>query len=90
MKEQLRGDGVIPIGEKCSAIIKQKIVVLEKLQDPKSCTFSYSVECVHFDKAICDLGSGISLMPMSVAIAYDIYGDLKTIRISIQLETSRL
>lgn len=36
-------------------------------------------------KAMCDHGSRISFMPISVAIACGIHGDLKPTRISIQL-----
>lgn len=55
MKEQLREEGVIPVSEECSVVIKQEIMVLKKLKDPGSCTFPCNVGNEYFDKAMCDI-----------------------------------
>lgn len=85
LKEQLRGEGIIPLSEEWSAIIKQEIVVPKKLKGQGSCTFPCIVRSMHFDKAMCYLRSKISLMPMSLAVGLGIHEKSKNTRISIQL-----
>ncbi|WJX45921.1 hypothetical protein P8452_32768 [Trifolium repens] len=65
----------------CSAILQNKMP--PKLQDPGS----FSIPCVIgpyvIDKALCDLGASISLMPMSICEKLKL-GDLRPTRMSIQ------
>jgi hypothetical protein len=65
----------------CSAILQNKMP--PKLQDPGS----FSIPCVIgpyiIDKALCDLGASISLMPMSICEKLKL-GDLIPTRMSIQ------
>ncbi|XP_062085992.1 uncharacterized protein LOC133792100 [Humulus lupulus] len=50
--------------EECSAIIK--IQVPKKLKDPGSFTIPCVIGVLHIEKALCDLGASINLMPFSV------------------------
>lgn len=68
IKEMLEDEGVIAVSEKCSAIIKKELPILKKMKDSRNCTIPCHVGSEHFGKALCDLGSSISLMPTSVAI----------------------
>lgn len=85
LKKQLRGEGVIPVREECCAILKQKVAILEKMKDLGSCSFLCDMGSEFFEKVMCDLEFGISLMPISVEIACGIYWELKPKWISIQL-----
>ncbi|XP_021727207.1 uncharacterized protein LOC110694341 [Chenopodium quinoa] len=48
----------------CSAILSNKLPT--KLKDPSSFSIPCSINGVEFDKALCDLGESVSLMPYSV------------------------
>ncbi len=48
-------------GEECSAILQNKLP--PKLKDPGSFTIPCTIETSYFDKALCDLGQSINLMP---------------------------
>ena len=50
--------------EECSAILKRKLP--QKLKDPSSFTIPYTIGNSIFDRAFCDLGSSINLMPFSI------------------------
>jgi hypothetical protein len=66
----------------CSAIFQNKMPL--KLKDPGS----FSIPCVIgnfvIDKALCDLGASVSLMPLSISKKLNL-GDLKPTRMSLQL-----
>ena len=49
----------------CSAIIQKSLP--EKMQDPGSFTIPCEIRQVDMGKALCDSGSNINLMPLSVA-----------------------
>lgn len=55
------------------------------MKDLGSYTFPCNVGSMHFEKTLCDLRFGISLMPISVAITCSIHRDLKPTHIYIQL-----
>ncbi|KAK2382735.1 hypothetical protein QL285_070252 [Trifolium repens] len=69
----------------CSDILQNKMP--PKLQDPGS----FSIPCVIgpyvIDKALCDLGASISLIPMSICEKLKL-GDLRPTRMSIQFANS--
>lgn len=83
--EQLKGEGVIPISEEYSDILKCEVTIPKKIKDLGSYTFSCHVGSEYFEKAMCDLGFWNNIKPMSIAIACGIYWDIKSTRISIQL-----
>lgn len=62
LNKQLKAECVIPVSKKCGTIIKQEVVIPEKIKNPGSCTFPCNVGSGHFEKTMCDLGSRISLM----------------------------
>ena len=48
----------------CSAVIQMSL--LKKMQDPGSFTIPYTIGNFEFNKALCDLGASINLMPLLV------------------------
>ncbi|XP_023636036.1 uncharacterized protein LOC111829948 [Capsella rubella] len=70
------------VSEKVNAIIQSKIP--EKLIDPGSFVLDCSIFTERFPHSLCDLGSGINLIPYSVAVRLGLT-DLKPIRISLIL-----
>ena len=81
-KRKIDDDGTVALTEECSAIIQNKMP--PKLKDPGS----FSIPCVignHIiDKALCDLGASVSLIPMSICKRLNL-GELKPTRMSLQL-----
>jgi glutaredoxin-related protein len=57
-------DETVTLTEKVSAIVLNKLP--PKLQDPGSFTIPCSIGSTKFDRALCDLGTSVSLMPKSV------------------------
>ena len=60
-KKKLDSVGTFTLLENCSAIIKRKLP--EKLRDPGSFTIPCVIGEHTFNKALCDLGASINLMP---------------------------
>ncbi|CAJ2636204.1 unnamed protein product [Trifolium pratense] len=81
-KRKLDDDIIVALTEECSAIFKNKMP--PKLKDPGS----FSIPCVIgnfvIDKALCDLGASVSLMPLSISKKLNL-NDLKPTRMSLQL-----
>nr|XP_012574815.1 uncharacterized protein LOC105852735 [Cicer arietinum] len=81
-KRKLDDNETISLTEECSAIIQNKLP--PKHKDPGS----FSIPCVigdmSFERALCDLGDSVSLMPLSVCKKLDV-GELKPTNISLQL-----
>ncbi|KAJ9145691.1 hypothetical protein P3X46_028044 [Hevea brasiliensis] len=81
-KRKLEDYGIVALTEECSAILQNKLP--PKLKDLRS----FSIPCLignkKIDKALCDLGASISLMPLSICKKLEI-GELKPITISLQL-----
>ena len=50
--------------EKCSAILQRKLS--QNLKDPGSFTITCTIGNSFFNRALCDLGASINLMPLSV------------------------
>ncbi|XP_016168523.1 uncharacterized protein LOC107611073 [Arachis ipaensis] len=59
-----KGDETIVLTKECSALVKKKLS--QKLPDPRSFLIPCTIWTIAFDKALCDLGSSINLMPLSV------------------------
>ena len=54
----------ITLTEECSAILKRKLP--QKLKDPGSFTIPCTIGNAIFERALCDLGASINLMPLSI------------------------
>ena len=81
-KKKIEEQGTINQSEQCSAIIQRKLP--EKLKDPRSFTIPCSIGGHTIEKALCDLGASINLMPSSILNKLDI-GDLTPTLISLQM-----
>ncbi|OIT08584.1 hypothetical protein A4A49_62891, partial [Nicotiana attenuata] len=63
-KRKLEEVSVVKLTEKCSVILQNKLP--QKLGDPRGFTIPCTVGGTHFEKALCDSGSSINLMPFSI------------------------
>lgn len=52
------------LSEECGAILQSKI--LPKLRDPRSFTIPCTIGNTYFNKALCDLGANVNLLPCFV------------------------
>ena len=68
--------------EESSAILQKKLP--PKLKDPGSFTIPFTIGKSYFDRALCDLGASINLMPLSVFRKLGL-GEVKSTTISLQL-----
>ncbi|XP_062114225.1 uncharacterized protein LOC133825276 [Humulus lupulus] len=81
-KRKLEGSEIVKLTEECSAIIKRQL--LEKLKDPESFTIPCVIGELHIEKALCDLGASINLMPLSIFRKLNL-GEVTPTTISLQL-----
>ena len=58
-------EGIVSLTETCSVVIQKTLP--EKMQDLGSFTIPYKIKDADMVKALCDSGSTINLMPLSVA-----------------------
>ena len=63
-KRKFYGEGVVNLTATCSAVIQKSLP--EKMQDPGSFTIPCTIGNFEFNKALCDLGANINLMPLSM------------------------
>ena len=63
-KKRIVGEGIVNLTSTCSAVIQRSL--LAKMKDPDSFTIPCSIGKYEFKKALCDSGSSINLMPLSV------------------------
>ncbi|XP_027337115.1 uncharacterized protein LOC113850771 [Abrus precatorius] len=63
-KKKLEEFEIVKLNEECSEILLRKLP--PKLKDPGSFTILCTIGNSYFDKALCDLGASINLMPFSV------------------------
>ena len=64
-KRKITEEGVVNLTATCSAVIKKTLP--EKMKDPGSFTIPCVIGEFEFQKALCDSGASIKLMPLSVA-----------------------
>jgi len=64
IKRKLEEYETVALTEECSAILQKKLP--PKLKDPGSFTIPCSIGNSIFEKALCDLGASINLMPVSI------------------------
>ena len=63
-KKKLSEYETIALSEECNAILQKKLP--PKLNDPRSFTIPCSIKTTVFERALCDLGASINLMPLSI------------------------
>ena len=63
-KKKIVEEGIVKLTATCSAVIQRSL--LAKMKDPCSFTIPCSIGKYEFKKALCELGSNINLMPLSV------------------------
>ncbi|XP_057734093.1 uncharacterized protein LOC130949365 [Arachis stenosperma] len=63
-KKALKGDETVVLTKECSALVQKKLP--QKMPDPGSFLIPCTIGTITFEKALCDLGSSINLMPLSV------------------------
>ena len=66
-----------------NALDRQKLP--QKKQDPGKFLISCTIGTMTFEKALCDLGSGINLMPLSVMEKLGIF-EVQAAKISLEME----
>ncbi|XP_073289108.1 uncharacterized protein [Primulina huaijiensis] len=81
-KRKLKDHMTRNLTENCSAIVQNKIP--KKLKDPGSFSIPCMIGDVVFQKALCDLGASINLMPLSVCKKLGL-GEPKRTKMSLQL-----
>ena len=64
-KRKIVEEGIVNLTATCSAVIKKELP--EKMKDPGSFTIPCIIGGVEFQKALCDSGANINLIPLSVA-----------------------
>ena len=64
-KRKIVEEGIVNLTATCSAVIKRGLP--EKMKDPGSFTIPCTIGEFEFQKALCDSGASINLMPYSVA-----------------------
>ncbi|KAJ9562420.1 hypothetical protein OSB04_007580 [Centaurea solstitialis] len=72
----------VTLSKECSALITNTLP--EKMQDPRSFSIPCSIGGLTIQRALCDLGASVSLMPLTVARKVHL-GDLKATNVSLQL-----
>ncbi|XP_056169350.1 uncharacterized protein LOC130138655 [Syzygium oleosum] len=81
-KRKLEDYKTVKLNEECSAILQNKLP--PKLKDPGSFTIPCTIGDSYFEKALCDLGASINLMPFSVFRKLGL-GEVKATTVSLQL-----
>ncbi|XP_057724023.1 uncharacterized protein LOC130939978 [Arachis stenosperma] len=81
-KRNWKENKTVVLTKECSCIIQKNL--LEKLKDPGSFVISYTIREVTVERALCDLGASINLMPLSLMRKLQIE-EVKPTRISLQL-----
>ncbi|XP_062085183.1 uncharacterized protein LOC133791269 [Humulus lupulus] len=81
-KRRLEDFETVKLTEECSAILEKKLP--QKVKDPGSFTIPCTIGGSSFDKALCDLGASINLMPLSIFKKLGV-GEVKPTTITLQL-----
>ncbi|XP_057990621.1 uncharacterized protein LOC110671231 [Hevea brasiliensis] len=72
----------VTLTEECSAILQNKLPL--KLKDPGSFFIPYLLGNMKINKALCDLGASVNIMPLSICQKLNV-GELNPTTISLQL-----
>ena len=81
-KKKFSEKGVVNLTATCSAVIQKKL--LEKMKDPGSFTIPCNIGGFEIQKALCDSGASINLMPLSVAMRLSL-GELTPTIVTLQM-----
>ncbi|XP_057985265.1 uncharacterized protein LOC131170211 [Hevea brasiliensis] len=81
-KRRLENYETVTLTEECSALLQNKLP--PKLKDPGSFSIPCHIGDTSIDKALCDLGASVSLMPLSICEKLKVR-ELKLTTISLQL-----
>ncbi|KAL9416753.1 hypothetical protein AB3S75_039861 [Citrus x aurantiifolia] len=81
-KRKLEEHETVMLTEDCTAILQNKLP--PKLKDPGSFNIPCIIGNCYFDKALCDLGASINLMPFSVFKKFGL-GEPKATTVTLQL-----
>ena len=81
-KRKIAEEGIVNLIATCSALIQQKLPA--KIKDPDSFTIPCSIGKYEFKKALCDSGTSINLMPLSVVQRLNL-GKLTPTTITLQM-----
>ncbi|XP_021765841.1 DNA damage-inducible protein 1-like [Chenopodium quinoa] len=81
-KKKLEENATVALTAECSAILQNTL--LKKLGDPGSYSIPVKLGDIEINRALCDLGASVSLMPLSICKKLEM-GELKPTRISLQL-----
>ena len=81
-KRKIVEEGIVNLTATCSALMKKELP--EKMKDPGSFTIPCIIEGVEIQKALCDSGASINLMPLSVAKQLSL-GELIPTTITLQM-----
>ena len=81
-KRKIVREGIVNLTATCSALMKKELP--EKMKDPGSFTIPCMIEGVEIQKALCDSGASINLMPLSVAKQLSL-GELIPTTITLQM-----
>ncbi|XP_022875816.1 uncharacterized protein LOC111394297 [Olea europaea var. sylvestris] len=86
-KRKLEEFVTVKLTEECSAILQMKLP--HKLKDPGSFNIPCNIGCITFERALCDLGASINLMPLSVFKKLGL-GELNPTTLTLQLANKSL
>ena len=81
-KRRLADFETVNLTEECSAILQRKLP--QKLKDPGSFTIPCTIGNAIFERALCDLGASINLMPLSIFKSLGL-GEARPTTITLQL-----
>ena len=81
-KRKIVEEGIVNLTATCSAVVKKELQ--EKMKDPGSFTIPCIIGGVEIQKALCDSGASINLMPLSVAKQLSL-GELIPTSITLQM-----
>ena len=81
-KRKIVEEGIVNLTATCSAVMKKELP--EKMKDPGSFTIPCIIGGVEIQKALCDSGDSINLMPLSVAKQFSL-GELIPTSITLQI-----
>ena len=82
-KKKLKEHETVSLTEECSVVIQNKLPA--KLKGPESFSIPCLIENVSINHALCDLGSSVSLMPLSLGERLEL-GEMRPSTISFELE----
>ena len=81
-KRKIVEEGIVNLTATCSAVVKKELP--EKMKDPGSFTIPCIIGGVEIQKALCDSGASINLMPLSIAKQLSL-GELIPTSITLQM-----